>query len=261
MYYLMLNTLIMLKISHNHQVRSMQVALHIVSAIGLGICIYINDYSYLIVSLLVYWAIGILGINVGYHRLLSHRSFKTHRWIEKILSIIGTITVVGSPLAWTAVHRQHHRSAESDNDPHSPYKLGNIKAWFGIWNYVRIDAKLVNDLRKDRFQRFLHRNYLAIQIIYCTLLALVDPLYIIFVYAVPACLCLHSTSAIIVIAHRHGYRTHETKDHSRNSWIANLITLGEGWHNNHHARPWNWNNQERWWEFDIPALVIRLIKQ
>jgi stearoyl-CoA desaturase (delta-9 desaturase) len=87
-------------------------------------------------------------------------------------------------------------------------------------------------------------------------------LFLIFVYAIPACLCLHSTSAIIVIAHIHGYKSHPLKnDQSRNSWIANLITLGEGWHNNHHAKPYAWSNWERWWEFDIPSLVIRVIKK
>ena len=84
---------------------------------------------------------------------------------------------------------------------------------------------------------------------------------VIFGYCVPASLCLHSSSAIIVIAHRHGYRTHACRDESRNSWIANLITLGEGWHNNHHARPWAWSNWEKWWEWDVPAMVIWAIKK
>lgn len=249
------------KISHNFQVRSLQIGLHVISLLGIIFAIYTQNYQYLFMSVLIYWIIGILGINVGFHRLLSHRSFKTSNIIEKILSVVGTITAVGSPLAWTAVHRQHHRCAETEQDPHSPYNLGSLNAWFGLWNYVRIDPRLVRDLRKDNFQRFLHKNYLMINFIYCVILALIDPIYIIFVYAIPACLCLHSTSAIIVIAHKHGYRSHNIKDQSRNSWIANLITLGEGWHNNHHAKPWNWNNQEKWWEFDVPAMVIKVIKQ
>jgi stearoyl-CoA desaturase (delta-9 desaturase) len=78
---------------------------------------------------------------------------------------------------------------------------------------------------------------------------------------IPACLCLHSTSAIIVIAHRHGYKTYELKnDESRNSWIASLITLGEGWHNNHHAKPYAWQQGEKWWELDPPSWIIKLIK-
>jgi fatty-acid desaturase len=107
----------------------------------------------------------------------------------------------------------------------------------------------------------LHKYYFEIIVAYCLLLALIDPWLIIFAYCLPACLCLHSSSAIIVIAHRHGYRSHEISDQSRNSWIANIITMGEGWHNNHHAKPYKWSNWERWWEWDIPAVIIRIIKK
>lgn len=248
--------------THNQTVRTLQVINHILALVGIVYAIYFSEYSLLFVSVVTYWIIGVLGINIGYHRLLSHRSFKTHWFWEQLFSLIGVITVVGSPLAWVAVHRQHHRSAERPGDPHSPYLLGNLRAWFGIWNMPRLDLKLVRDMRENAFQRELHKKYLLVILIWLGILFAYDPLMIIYVFAIPACLCLHSTSAIIVIAHRHGYRPYpDVKDQSRNSWIANLITLGEGWHNTHHAKPYAWNNQERWWEFDIPAYIIRLIKQ
>ena len=248
--------------THNQIVRTLQVINHILALIGIVYVIYFSEYSLLFVSVVTYWIIGILGINIGYHRLLSHRSFKTHWFWEQLFSLIGVVTVVGSPLAWVAVHRQHHRSAERPGDPHSPYLLGNLHAWFGIWHMPRLDLKLVRDMRENVFQRELHKKYLLVILIWVSILFVYDPLMIIYVFAIPACLCLHSTSAIIVIAHRHGYRPYpDVKDQSRNSWIANLITLGEGWHNTHHAKPYAWNNQERWWEFDIPAYIIRLIKQ
>ena len=252
----------MIKMTHNQIVRTLQVINHILALIGIVYVIYFSEYSLLFVSVVTYWIIGILGINIGYHRLLSHRSFKTHWFWEQLFSLIGVVTVVGSPLAWVAVHRQHHRSAERPGDPHSPYLLGNLHAWFGIWHMPRLDLKLVRDMRENVFQRELHKKYLLVILIWVSILFVYDPLMIIYVFAIPACLCLHSTSAIIVIAHRHGYRPYpDVKDQSRNSWIANLITLGEGWHNTHHAKPYAWNNQERWWEFDIPAYIIRLIKQ
>lgn len=252
----------MIKITHNQTVRTLQVINHILAVIGITYAIYFREYSLLFVSLITYWIIGILGINIGYHRLLSHRSFKTHWFWEQLFSLIGVITVVGSPLAWVAVHRQHHRSAERPGDPHSPYILGNFRAWFGIWDMPKLDLKLVRDMRENAFQRELHKKYLLVILIWLVILFAYNPLMIIYVFAIPACLCLHSTSAIIVIAHRHGYRPYpDVKDQSRNSWIANLITLGEGWHNTHHAKPYAWNNQERWWEFDIPAYIIRLIKR
>lgn len=252
----------MFKLTHNQQVRTIQIINHILGIGGIVWAISTGSWNYLLLALLCYWITGTLGINVGYHRLLSHRSFKTTIFIERFLAVVGAITTVGSPLAWIAVHRQHHRICEREGDPHSPYLLGNWRAWFGFWNLKHLDLKLVKDVRKDPFYKWIHANYIIIIVAYCVLLAVINPLLIVFVYAIPACLCLHSSSAIIVIAHRHGYKTYELKhDESRNSWIANLITLGEGWHNNHHAKPYAWSNWEKWWEWDIPSLIIRAIKK
>lgn len=252
----------MQKPSHNQLVRSLQIVNHLLGIAGIIYVIATAQWFWLLVALFTYWTIGVLGINVGLHRLLSHRSFKTQPWIEKLLSVIGVITTVGSPLAWVAIHRQHHRAAETPQDPHSPYQIGNFRAWFGLWPKIRLDTKLIRDLRRDQFQRALHRNYHWIIAVYALTLFAVGGLpAVIFGYCIPASLCLHSSSSIIVIAHRHGYRTHECRDQSRNSWIANLITLGEGWHNNHHAKPYAWSNWEKWWEWDVPAMVIWTIKK
>lgn len=250
-----------MQITHNIKVRTLQVVNHILLVVGLVYAVYTEQYYLLLISLISYWIIGVLGINIYMHRLTSHRSFKTNKWIETVLSFFSVISTVGSPLAWVCIHRQHHRSCEREGDPHSPYRLGNVRAWFGFWDNTPLELKLVRDLRTDPYQKFLHRYYGYIILSWVILLGFVNPLWIIFVYAIPACLCLHSTSAIIVIAHRHGYKTYPLNhDESRNSWIANLITLGEGWHNNHHAKPYEWSNWEKWWEWDVPSLVIRLIK-
>jgi stearoyl-CoA desaturase (delta-9 desaturase) len=248
--------------THNQTVRGLQIINHLLLVAGLVYMISAGAYYLLGISLITYVIIGMLGVNIGYHRLLSHRSFETYDIIKKICSIIGVLTTIGSPMAWVAIHRQHHRAAESEKDPHSPIQLGNFRAWMGLWNYLPLDVKLVRDFRKDKFQKFLHQYYLQIILAYCVVLAVINPWLVIFAYAIPACLCLHSTSSIIVIAHRHGYVNHTLKnDQARNSWIAHLMSLGEGWHNNHHARPYMWDNQERWWELDPPSWVIRLIKK
>ena len=246
--------------NHNTLVRGLQFVNHILLLVGVLYLWHNPIWTYPVISLLGFWFIGVLGVNIGLHRLLAHRSFQTYPWIEKTLSIISVLTTIGSPLAWVALHRQHHRAAEREGDPHSPYQLGWFKAWFGIWPKVKLSPRIVKDLRKDKFQKFLHRNYLYIIITYVGLVMLIDPWLAIFAYAIPATLTLHSTSAIIVIAHAHGYKTYDVNDESRNSWIASLITLGEGWHNNHHANPRDWNNQHKWWELDLAAWIIRLIK-
>lgn len=242
--------------NHNTIVRTLQVLTHVGLIAGLFI-----QPSLILYSVLIYWVIGVLGINIAYHRLISHRSFETHKPIEYLLALIGIITTVGSPLAWSALHRQHHQHTETENDPHSPHQIGWWRAWFGFWKIQHINVMLARDLRKEAFYRWSHKWYLAIIVAYCAALALIDPVWIIYGYAIPAVLVLHSTSAIIVIAHIHGYKTHKVDDESRNSWIASLITLGEGWHNNHHANSRNWKSGEKWWELDPPAWIIRLIKK
>lgn len=250
-----------MKLTHNQTVRGLQIINHILLIAGLAYVVVAGQWSWLLISLYFYIVTGMLGVNIGYHRLLSHRSFQTYRPIEKLVSLIGVVTTIGSPMAWSAIHRQHHRAAETPNDPHSPYQLGKFNAWMGFWNYLPLSPKLVRDMRKDKFQKFLHTYYLELILFYCLVLFLINPWLVIFGYAIPACMCLHSTSAIIVIAHYHGYKTHEVNDESRNSWIAHLLSLGEGWHNNHHAKPYMWNQGEKWWELDPPSWVIRLIKK
>ena len=96
-------------ISHNLQVRSLQIFNHFAGLFGLWYVWNYDAVSLLFLSVIIYWVTGILGINIGFHRLISHRSFATSNVIEKVLSVIGVLTTVGSPLAWAAIHRQHHR--------------------------------------------------------------------------------------------------------------------------------------------------------
>lgn len=248
-------------ITHNFKVRFLQVLTHLALFGGIAYCVMTSNYMLLLVSLLIYWTIGTLGVNVGYHRLLSHRSYKTYKPIEYFLSLCGLLTTIGSPLAWVALHRQHHAHAETEKDPHSPYQIGWFRAWFGFWNVEKIKTFYIKDLKKEKFYRYTHKYYLTIIVLYNLLLFAINPIYPIFLYAIPAVLVLHSTSAIIVIAHMHGYKSYKISDESRNSWIANLITLGEGWHNNHHAKPNNWKQGEKWWEWDLPAQIIKVIKR
>ena len=254
-------------LTHNQKVRGLQLINHILLIVGLIYVIATDDYGMLGISLIAYVITGMLGVNIGLHRLLSHRSFKTYPIIEKICSLISVVTTIGSPLAWVAIHRQHHKTTETVKDPHSPYQDGkfniikSIKVWIGAWEVTNISPKIVRDLRQSDFQKWLHRNYLPLILFYNFILALINPWLIIFVYAIPACMCLHSTSSIIVIAHKHGYRNYDLgRDQSRNSWIAHLMSLGEGWHNNHHAKAWAWKQGEKWWELDPPSWVIQLIK-
>ncbi len=158
-------------LSHNHKVRGLQIINHILLVIGLVYVFVTNDYGMLALSLITYVITGMLGVNIGLHRLLSHRSFKTYPFIEKLCSLISVVTTIGSPLAWVAVHRQHHKSVETNKDPHSPYTDGKysltkaFKVWIGLWDVTNISPKIVRDLRQSNFQKWLHKNYLPLIIV------------------------------------------------------------------------------------------------
>jgi stearoyl-CoA desaturase (delta-9 desaturase) len=250
-----------MKISHNQKVRTLQLINHILAPVGIFYSIYTKNYEYLFLSIVLFYFIGIVGINICYHRLLSHRSFETYNIIEKIMSLVGVLATMGSPIAWVSVHRQHHLYTDTTKDPHSPKIKGALKIWFGFWGNVVIESRFVKDMLKDKFQKYLHQNYLKIILIYCLLLVFINPWLIIFCYCVPAFLIFHVSNGTTVISHIYGYKTYKTNDNSKNSWIGSLMTMGEGWHNNHHAQPLNWKSGEKWWEIDPTAWVIKLIKK
>jgi fatty-acid desaturase len=260
-------------LTFNIKIRSLQALNHLILILGL---IYAgsNDNLHLLwISFIVYIFTAIFGIACGMHRLLAHKSYKVNKFWEYFLSICSIYATVGSTIAWVALHRLHHVTAEKPNDPHSPY-VGRganetrqfnywqaFKSWVGIWSVDHIPPRYVIDLIHDPFHSFIHRYYFQIIMLTCLTLIIINPWLVLFVYVVPACLSLHATSVISVIAHVHGYRSHVTNDESRNSWISSIVTFGDGWHNNHHANPSNWTTKERWWELDPCGWFIFCIKK
>jgi fatty-acid desaturase len=245
----------------NTQIKVVQLINIMVSVFGLGYLILVGNLTYGLIALLTFLIFGIIGANVGLHRYFSHRSFKTGRPVEIILAVIGTLTTLGSIISWVAVHRYHHQHADSIEDPHSPRHIGWWRAYTYQWNRTNISRKYIRDVASDSVIIFLHRHFFKVILVYVALLAIIDPWLIIFAYCIPATGCLNGVAAVTVIGHIHGYRTHETNDTARNSWIATIFSLGEGWHNNHHAHGYKWKHGERWWELDPPSWIIRMIKQ
>lgn len=259
--------------SHYLKLKIFQVFNHIMLVVGLFYVYDTKEWGWLYVSLIFALLMGTIGIAIGFHRLLTHQSFKTSRFWEIFMSICGIFVTMGSTITWVGVHRLHHANAEKEIDPHSPYtgrgpgethkfnlKLA-FKGWFNFWNIDHFSPRYVVHLVRDPFHVFMHVHYYKILLATIVILALINPLLVIFAYSIPACMSLHSVAFIVVVAHVHGYRTHNTSDKSRNSWIANIVTLGDGWHNNHHANPGNWTTQEKWWEIDPMGWFIRLIKK
>lgn len=221
-----------------------------------------GSLSWLIAPFVIVFIYGI-GFQAGYHRLIAHRSYKTHPTIEKILTIIGMLCIVGSPIAWASMHRQHHRYPDTDKDPHNPVATGIIKSIFGLWNEVDIVPGCgAYDVAKNKFNLFLHNHYFKLLIGYALILFLIDYRIGIFFFSFPATLMIAGINICSLINHYGGYRNYDTKDNSYNNVWAAIIAFGtEGWHNNHHQRPSDWNVHDKWWEFDLTGMFIRLIKK
>lgn len=253
-----------MKISHNTVVRTLQVVTHLAAVYGIVVGVQEELWNWFIVAWLTYWFTGIMGINVGFHRWLSHKAFKTYRPIEWLMMFCGVLTTTGSPIAWAVAHRLHHKHTDKPHDPHNPHDIGVLRAWFGFWNrsgFVE-GRRVLGNMTKDPMLLFFHKYYTEVLLAWIILLGVIWGWEgIVFIYCIPAVLSLHSANGIIVIPHYHGYKLYETDDSSKNSWIANIVTMGEGWHNTHHKYPGRWNTQIHWWEWDLPAQIIKLIRR
>jgi fatty-acid desaturase len=255
-----------MKITYTHLVRIGIILTHLTFFIGLYFAFKagVDIIHYMLLGTFVGFWISILGVNVGMHRLISHRSFKTHIIIERILSILGCLNLTGSPLAWAAAHRQHHKAADKPGDVHS---IHQGLRWWNVWFHVglpvsNLSVRTTIDISSDPFQRFLHNHYVAINAIFAVFLTLLNPWYLVFIWAWHGILVFHAIGGINVIGHVEGWgrRYFDTDDYSNNSVLVQILTLGEGWHNTHHKYPGRWNTAIKWWELDPPAWIIWLIK-
>jgi len=206
-------------------------------------------------------------IGIGYHRLLTHRGFVTPRWLRRILAWTGAAALQGGPARWAAIHRRHHQMADKHGDPHSPL-MGFIHAHVG-WVMCR-DAKDGSDYRElvpdvsgsDPWLRVLDYKILFVLPWLLTAIlcyAIAGWRGVLWGTVVRTLSLWHFTWCINSVCHVWGKRPNNTRDESRNVWWLGLLTLGEGWHNNHHARPAAAVHGWQWYEVDCSGYVIRLM--
>jgi len=206
------------------------------------------------------------GVAIGYHRLLSHRSFKTHRAVEVALSLAGCYAAQGSPLFWKAVHvGNHHPWADQPEDLHSP-RRGFWNAFLGWQMFLEpkeVPFIAAKDMLTDPTQIFIHRHYNKIFWTPIVLLLVLSPSLALSLFLLPGVLALHTENFINSVCHtpRFGYRNFATKDTSCNVPLLGWLCFGQGWHNNHHHSPRKFDyGGERWYEIDICAWLIPLIR-
>ena len=224
-------------------------------------------WSALGVAIALYYITGGLGISLGFHRLLTHRSYRCPRLLEYALAVCGTLALQGGPIEWISTHRVHHAHSDREGDPHNVHRG---LTWAHVqWLYRRNDARPTQeeqrryapDLIKNPFYRFLERTYLLWQVALALVLFAVGGLpWVVWGIFVRVVVTYHVTWLVNSAAHSMGYRTYKTADESTNNWWVALLTWGEGWHNNHHAFPSSARHGMRWFELDTTWLAIRVLQ-
>jgi stearoyl-CoA desaturase (delta-9 desaturase) len=240
------------------------------------------DWSDLAVLAIMYVLTG-YGVTLGFHRLLTHRSFQTFKSVEYTLAAVGSMAVQGPVMSWVADHRKHHAHTDKDGDPHSPHGHGGgIKGalsglWFAHmgWLFDRAGQaapeRYAKDLYEDRGMRVIQRSFPLL-----VLAGFVVPFGLGWLIggtlmdgltgalwggAVRIFLLHHMTWSINSVCHFFGTRRFAIDDHSTNVFWLSLLTFGESWHHNHHAFPRSAVHGLRWWELDPTAWVVRAMKR
>lgn len=203
------------------------------------------------------------GITAGYHRYFSHRTFRTSRAGQVVLAWLAQTSLQMGVLWWAAHHREHHRSSDQPDDPHSPLQHGFWYSHIG-WvleeqNAGRDDALIVDLLRFPEL-RWLDRMYwLPAAVAFVGMGLAAGPAGVVWGFLVPALAAAHVTYTINSLAHTWGWRVYETPDTSRNNLLLALLTLGEGWHNNHHFYPGSARQGFLWWQVDTTWMALRAL--
>ena len=220
------------------------------------------------------YLVRMFAITAFYHRYFSHRSFKTSRVVQFLGALVGVASIQRGPLWWAAHHRAHHRHADTEDDLHSPVQEGFLQSHMG-WIFegrnFRTRSELVRDLARFPELRFLDRfdlvvPLLAIPALYglgAALAAAFPSLgtsgmqVLVWGFSISTVVLYHMTFTINSLAHRWGTRRFDTKDDSRNNALLALVTLGEGWHNNHHHYQASVRQGFRWWELDPTFYLLK----
>jgi stearoyl-CoA desaturase (delta-9 desaturase) len=242
--------------------------------------------------LITMFVLCLSGIELGFHRLFAHRSFKAHKTVAATLAALGSMAFQGPVIWWASVHRKHHRHSDMPGDPHSMYLFGNgfwamfrgfIHAQFGwIWTESSIRfpdwSRYVLDLYRARAIFHIHLNYIFWMVAGFAIPAILSTLY----YGITSnqwawgfLMGALWGGAIRIFFMNHltfwainswthglaGYKRYHTKDRSTNSVLLSIFTFGQGLHNNHHAFPYSSVMGHKWWEIDIGTWILLLLKK
>jgi len=248
---------------------------------------WLFSWSGVVVTVLGYYLIGAVGINLGYHRLLTHRGLEVPKWLEYTMAILGVCNLQDAPARWVGVHRMHHQFSDHERDPHSPlvdFLWGHV-GWLIYQNqYIGTPDfydRYARDLLRQPFYMRLEKNigWFGVYAAHAVLINLAGFLFgwattgtlmgglqmglswLVWGVFLRTVLVWHVTWSVNSLSHLWGYANYETRDHSKNNWLVALLTSGEGWHNNHHAKPRCASHGHRWWELDFTYWTILALEK
>ncbi len=213
-----------------------------------------------LLALLILYVVTAIGVTLGLHRMASHKSFKSPRWLARIFVTMGALAAQGGVIEWVGLHRHHHLYSDEEVDHHDSYR-GFWWAHFE-WMIHRVPAMkhintLTKDLQRDPYYVWLEEYFLLTQIPLGVILYLVGGWGMVL-WGIPLRMAVvyHVTWLVNSATHTWGYRRYDTEDNSRNNWWVALLTFGEGWHNNHHAVQSRARHGLKWYEVDITYYII-----
>ncbi|HYC89963.1 MAG TPA: acyl-CoA desaturase [Thermoanaerobaculia bacterium] len=222
------------------------------------------------------YLVRMFGITGIYHRYFSHRTFRTSRAAQFVFALIAASSAQRGPLWWAANHREHHRASDTEGDPHSPLRVGFFRAhagWFMSSRFYATNYRRIQDFARfpelvwlNRFDSVVPLALAAATYAAGTLLerfapslGVTGPQLFVWAFVLGTTVLFHATASINSLAHLFGSRRYATGDESRNNvWLA-LITLGEGWHNNHHQHMGCTRQGFYWWEIDVTYYALRVL--
>ncbi|MEM7054773.1 MAG: acyl-CoA desaturase [Pseudomonadota bacterium] len=253
--------------------------LRVIPFIGLHLaCLAVFVVGVSSIALIIFatsYFIRMFAITAFYHRYFAHRAFRTSRLVQFLFAMLGASATQRGPLWWSAHHRRHHKQSDQDGDPHSPNKgfWWSHMGWFLSRQHFATEWDQISDWQRYPELRWLDRFDIVMPVLYAAalfglgvLLERVAPglgtngaQLLIWGYFISTVVLIHATLMINSLAHTVGRRRYQTRDNSRNNFWLALLTLGEGWHNNHHHFPGSARQGFYWWEIDISYAVLKLM--
>jgi stearoyl-CoA desaturase (Delta-9 desaturase) len=236
--------------------------------VGLPVYAYFYDYTWVDWAMFgVLYVVTGLGITVGYHRLIAHRSFDCPNWVKAGLLIAGGWALENSALKWASAHIRHHAQCDQEEDPYNAQRgfWYSHVGWIFFNDPHAFDEKYTSRLRQDPLVLWQHRYYVPLVLFGLALPFVTGFLYNGWIGGLGCFLLagvgrtffvLNSTFCINSICHLWGKQPHTTVDSSRDSWVVSLLTFGEGYHNYHHAHQRDYRNGPGWYNFDPSKWLI-----